>query len=154
MKSVKTLMLLVGAIFCSVLLSSCNTFQTKNHKPKLVIVIVVDQMRFDHFSRFSSVYKHGLARLLRESAFFTNAHQDHARTMTAVGHATIATGAFPSRHGVVGNNWYDRTENNYVYCCEDTSYGILGYPNLEAKKGRSPKRMLAPLWRCSQRAVA
>ncbi len=144
MKPIKIQTLLIATFFFSFILCSCNSLQTNQPpKPKLVIVVVVDQMRADHLTRFSSVYKHGFARLLREGAVFTNAHHDHAYTVTAVGHATIATGAFPSRHGIVGNNWYDRKEKKSVYSCEDTSYALLGYPDKLAKNGRSPRLMLA-----------
>ncbi|RMD99384.1 MAG: alkaline phosphatase family protein, partial [Calditrichaeota bacterium] len=105
----------------------------------LAVVVVVDQMRADHLTRFAGLYKGGFARLLREGRIYTNAHHDHAITVTAAGHATIATGVFPSRHGVISNEWYDRKEQKVVYCSEDTASKILGYPKLE---GRSPARLL------------
>lgn len=116
----------------------------KTDRPKLAVVIVVDQMRADHLSRLAGVYKHGFGRLLRQGAVFTEAHHDHAYTVTAVGHTAISTGTYPSRNGIVGNNWFDRIENRTVYCCEDPTYGLLGYPDADAVKGRSPLRMLVP----------
>ncbi|MFQ5631705.1 MAG: alkaline phosphatase family protein, partial [bacterium] len=113
-------------------------------KPKLVVLIVVDQMRADHLTRFAGVYKHGFARLSNEGAVFTDAYHDHAYTVTAAGHATISTGAFPSRNGIVGNEWFDRSEKKKVYCAEDTSAALLGYPEKGAGKGRSPRRLLVP----------
>jgi predicted AlkP superfamily pyrophosphatase or phosphodiesterase len=116
----------------------------KTEKPKLVVLVIVDQMRADHLTRFAGVFQHGLARLLREGAIFTDAHQDHSYTVTAAGYATLSTGAFPSRHGIVGNNWFDRIENKRVYCAEDTNAALLGYPNKRAASGRSPRRLLVP----------
>lgn len=113
-------------------------------KPGLVVLLVVDQMRADHLTRFADLYKYGFARLLEEGAVFTNAYHDHAYTVTAPGHATIATGAFPSHHGIVANDWFDRRQQKKVYCCEDTASGLLGYPGLPEDKGRSPGRMLLP----------
>jgi len=109
------------------------------HGPKLIVTIVVDQMRADHLTRFAGLYTGGFARLLRDGSVFENAHHDHAHTYTGVGHATIATGAFPSHHGIVGNDWFNREKNLKVYCSEDRGAPILGYPNLPKKKGRSAK---------------
>lgn len=116
----------------------------KTEKPKLVVFVIVDQMRADHLTRFAGVYRNGFARLIRDGAIFTNAHHDHSYTVTAAGHATLSTGAFPSRHGIVGNNWFDRVENKRVYCAEDTNAALLGYPDEKADEGRSPRRLLAP----------
>ncbi len=106
---------------------------------KLAVVVVVDQMRADHLTRFAGLYQGGLARLLQEGRVYTNAHHDHAITVTAAGHATIATGSFPSHHGVISNSWFDREEQREVYCSEDTSSRVLGYPDQE---GRSSRRLL------------
>lgn len=113
-------------------------------QPKLVITIVVDQMRSDHFSRFAGVYAGGFARLQTEGAIFTNAQHDHAYTVTAAGHATIATGCYPSRSGIVGNSWFDQDEARKVYCVEDSTAGILGAAGHAVRNGRSPKRLLVP----------
>ncbi len=107
--------------------------------PKLLVTIVVDQMRADHLTRFADLYKGGFARLLNDGAVFADARHDHAHTYTGVGHATISTGTFPSHHEIVGNDWFDRKENLKVYCCQDRNSPILGYPHLPKKKGRSPK---------------
>ncbi len=100
--------------------------------PRLVLLIVVDQMRGDYLERFRPLLSHGLARLLREGIVFTDAHHFHAATETAPGHATLATGVFPKRHGIVGNSWFDRESGDDVYCCGDPDHGV------------SPRNMLAP----------
>ncbi len=108
-------------------------------KQKLVVVVVVDQMRADFLNRYAGLFTDGFARLLKEGKLYTNAHQDHALTVTAAGHASISTGMFPSHHGIVSNDWYERTEKRKVYCSDDTSANVLGYPDMA---GRSPARML------------
>ncbi len=77
-------------------------------KPKLVLVIVVDQFRYDYLTRFQASYTGGIARLLKQGAVFTDARYPHYPTVTASGHATILTGATPSISGIVGNEWFER----------------------------------------------
>ncbi len=76
--------------------------------PRLILFLVIDQARADYLERFRPLLKHGLARLLDESVVFTEMRHDHAFTTTAPGHATLATGVHPSRHGIVNNWWFDR----------------------------------------------
>jgi hypothetical protein len=83
-------------------------------KPKLVVVIVIDQFRYDYLTRFGAEYNGGLALLLRRGAVFTNARYQHFPTVTAAGHAVIMTGAMPSVSGIVGNDWFDREANKQV----------------------------------------
>lgn len=77
-------------------------------KPKLVLVIVVDQFRYDYLTRFRASYTGGIARLLKQGAVFTDARYPHYPTVTATGHATVLTGATPSISGIVGNEWFER----------------------------------------------
>ncbi len=100
--------------------------------PRLVLLIAVDQMRADYLERFRPLLNHGLARLLQEGVVFTDAHHFHAATETAPGHATLATGVFPKRHGIIANGWFDREAGEDAYCCGDPDYGV------------SPRNMLAP----------
>lgn len=72
--------------------------------PRLVVVIVVDQMRADYLERFKGQFTGGLARMLRSGALFTEAYQDHAMTETAVGHATVLAGRNPASHGIIRNS--------------------------------------------------
>ena len=106
--------------------------------PRLVVVIVVDQMRPDYLTQFESLYHEGMSRLLHEGARFARAYHDHTNTETAVGHATIVSGLIPSKHGIVGNDWYEHETKKYIYCCDDT-FRIIGKP---ADDGRSPRRLL------------
>ena len=76
--------------------------------PGLVVLVVVDQLRADLLTRYDDLFQGGFRRLLDEGRVFRNATHDHRVTETAPGHATLATGVHPSRHGVVGNYWWTR----------------------------------------------
>jgi hypothetical protein len=87
---------------------------------KLVLQITVDQLRGDLPMRFRGrLGAGGFRYLLEEGTHYNNAHYQHANTETAVGHATLATGADPSRHGIVANDWIDQKTGNFVYNTED-----------------------------------
>ena len=88
---------------------------------KLVVLIVIDQMRADYLTRFADLYHGGLKRFMEKGAIFTEAHHDHGLPGTAAGHATIATGVFPSRHGIPSNKFWDRTEARIRPSTEDTT---------------------------------
>ena len=129
-------------VFASLpLLHGCQ-INYANGAPRLVVVIVVDQMRADHLTRFAGVYRHGLARLYRDGAVFSNAHHEHAFTSTSPGHATLSTGCFPSHHGIVNNDWFDRSLNQEIYSVQDDSALLLGYTSSRTKDGRSPMNLL------------
>ncbi|MCP3958544.1 MAG: alkaline phosphatase family protein [bacterium] len=76
--------------------------------PRLVLFLVIDQGCADYFERFAPLLDGGLGRLLEESTVFTQTYHDHGVTTTAPGHATLSTGVYPSRHGIVNNWWLDR----------------------------------------------
>jgi len=88
-------------------------------RPKLVVLIVVDQMRGDYVDRFQGQWTGGLKRLLQEGAWFHEAAYPYAKTETCVGHATISTGALPATHGIVANAWWDRETQEMVTCTAD-----------------------------------
>jgi predicted AlkP superfamily pyrophosphatase or phosphodiesterase len=126
--------------------------RTKPSIPRLTVVIVVDQMRYDYLVRFAGLFSGGLAKLMREGAVFTKARHDHANTETAPGHATLLTGSHPSHHGIVGNDWYHRSSDRRVYCVDDSSSALVvsGRKNgsetptnsLSLPPGKSPRPML------------
>jgi predicted AlkP superfamily pyrophosphatase or phosphodiesterase len=97
--------------------------------PKLVVVVVIDQMRFDYFERFGTQWQHGLEQLREQSRFFTQARHQHAMTETAPGHATISTGTHPSHHGIVANSWLDRSTRTKVNAVDDPAAKIFGNPD-------------------------
>lgn len=110
-------------------------------RPKLVVGIVVDQMRWDFLYRFSEKYGNtGFRRLLTEGYSCQNTHINYSPSYTACGHTCIYTGSVPSIHGITGNNWYDIKEEKYVYCTEDTGMRTVGSNSTAGKM--SPNRML------------
>jgi predicted AlkP superfamily pyrophosphatase or phosphodiesterase len=86
----------------------------------LVLILVIDQFRYDYLMRFRPYFvKGGFNRLLDGGAVFSDCRYDYATTMTGPGHATLLTGAYPNAHGIIGNDWYDRNSKREVYCVED-----------------------------------
>ena len=73
-----------------------------------MLLIAVDQFRYDYLTRFRGDYSGGIKRLLDDGAVFTNANLEHYPTVTAVGHSTMLSGATPSVSGIIGNDWFDR----------------------------------------------
>ncbi len=95
-------------------------------QPKLVLQITVDALRGDLPRRFKHVLGEGGFRyLMEQGVYYTNANYQHANTETIVGHVSLATGAVPAAHGMVGNVWFDREKNRLVYNIEDPDYHLL-----------------------------
>jgi predicted AlkP superfamily pyrophosphatase or phosphodiesterase len=113
-------------------------------RPKLVIVLVVDQMRADYVDKFRGQWTGGLKRLVEEGAWFRDAAYPYAATETCVGHATISTGALPATHGMVANAWWDRDAQKMVTCTADSNAKNAGYAGANAKGGDSAWRMQVP----------
>ena len=113
-------------------------------RPKLVVLLVVDQMRADYVDKFRSQWTGGLRRLVQEGAWFHDAAYPYAATETCVGHSTISTGAFPASHGMVANAWWDRGSQAMVTCTADPKAKNSGYAGFSAKGGDSAWRMLIP----------
>ncbi|MCC5944133.1 MAG: alkaline phosphatase family protein [Bernardetiaceae bacterium] len=110
--------------------------------PKLVVGIVIDQMRYDYLHRFYDKYSDkGFKRLMSEGFVFKNGHFNYIPTNTAPGHAAIYTGSTPAYHGIVDNNFYNREIGRKFYCVEDTSVRGVGS---DSKAGQmSPKNLKA-----------
>jgi arylsulfatase A-like enzyme len=113
-------------------------------RPKLVVLLVVDQMRGDYVDKFKGQWTGGLKRLLQEGAWFRDAAYPYAATETCVGHATISTGALPSTHGMVTNAWWDRDTQKMVTCTADPNVKNTAYAGGTAKGGDSAWRMRVP----------
>ncbi len=110
--------------------------------PTLVVLVSVDQLRADLLDRYDSLFTGGFRRLRDQGHVFDGASHRHAHTETAAGHATLATGAYPSHSGIVANNWYERRPDGSlvsVYAVQDTTVAIVGFPEME---GRSPANLL------------
>ena len=106
---------------------------------RLVLLIAVDQFRYDYLTRFRSEYTDGIKRLLTEGAVFTNANLEHYPTVTAIGHATMLSGATPSVSGIIGNDWFDRETGKVVQSVSDLNVKPIGSPTASAA---SPRRLL------------
>lgn len=113
-------------------------------RPKLVVMIVVDQMRADYVDKFRGQWNGGLKRLVEEGAWFRAAAYPYAATETCVGHATVSTGAFPANHGMVANAWWDRDTQKMVTCTSDPSVKNSAYAGGTTKGGDSAWRMRLP----------
>lgn len=117
-------------------------------RPKLVVLLVVDQMRGDYVDKFRSQWTAGLKRLVEEGAWFRDAAYPYAGTETCVGHSTISTGAFPATHGMVANAWWDRETQKVVTCTSDPNVKDIGYagviPSATTTGGDSAARMAVP----------
>lgn len=123
-----------------------NTAETgvgTGRQPTLVMMVVVDQFREPYLERYGDLFTGGLRRLLDQGRFYTNATHDHALTETAVGHATLSTGVYPMRHGIVANDWTERTRAGWLDVSNvgDSTVQIVGYPSLP---GVSPHHLMRP----------
>jgi predicted AlkP superfamily pyrophosphatase or phosphodiesterase len=110
--------------------------------PKLVVGIVVDQMRVDNLYRYWDDFGDGgFKRLVREGSFQRDVHFNYVPTLTGPGHTSIYTGTTPARHGIVANDRYDRTSRRTIYCALDTTVHPVGTTDRSAR--RSPVQLLA-----------
>ena len=113
-------------------------------RPKLVVVIVVDQMRADYIEKFRGQWTGGLKRLVEQGAWFREAAYPYAATETCVGHATISTGALPAMSGIVANAWWDRESQKMTTCTADAKAKNTGYAGTAVKGGDSAWRLRVP----------
>lgn len=115
-----------------------NTFYKR---PKLVVGVVVDQMRYDYLVRFNDKYVDGgFRRLLKDGFSFTNANYNYVPTYTACGHTCVYTGTTPSHNGIVSNDWFNRYTKSNTYCVSDTTVSSLGTTSISGKM--SPVNLL------------
>jgi len=111
-------------------------------RPKLVVGIVVDQMRWDYLYRYSDRYgSGGFRRLLNEGFTCENTYITHLPSYTAVGHSTIFTGSVPAVHGITGNDWIDQASGKSVYCVADSTVTPVG--GTSPAGNMSPRNLLA-----------
>src|SRR5438093_1608583 len=97
-----------------------NTYSQQSKSPKLVVGIVVDQMRYDYIFRFWDKFSNdGFKKLVDKGFFCKNVNYNYVPTYTGPGHSSIYTGSVPSIHGIIANNWYTRESGKYIYCTED-----------------------------------
>ena len=104
-----------------------------------MLLIAVDQFRYDYLTRFRKDFTGGFDRLLTQGAVFTDANLEHYPTVTAIGHATMLSGATPSVSGIIGNDWFDRETATQVQSITDATVKPIGAPNAATA---SPRRLL------------
>lgn len=113
----------------------------RERRPKLILLIAVDQFRYDYLERFGDLFgDNGLKRLMRDGAFWVNSNYEHAPTYTAPGHATMMTGAYPAESGIVGNDWPDRVTGKRVTSVSDDAVKSLG--GIQNEATASPRRLM------------
>ena len=117
--------------------------EAHSSRPKLVVVLVVDQMRADYIDKFEDYWTGGLKRLATQGAWLRNAAYPYAETETCVGHATISTGSLPAMSGIISNSWWDRATGKSVTCTKDTNVKNLGYGGA-VRGGDSAANLLIP----------
>jgi hypothetical protein len=133
--------IVVAAVFLAAALAPARPAAQTAAGPdiRLVLLVAVDQFRYDYLTRFRSGYTEGLARLLAEGAVFTDANLEHYPTVTAVGHATMLSGATPAVSGIIGNDWFDRDTGATVTSVSDPTVKPVGSPT---GSPASPRRLL------------
>lgn len=119
-----------------------GNIKAQNNRPKLVVGIVIDQMRWDYLHRYEARYsKNGFKRLLNQGYSFDQTYINYVPSLTAIGHASIFTGSVPAIHGIVGNEWYDQVTGKMKYCVEDSLVTSVGTSSNAGKM--SPRNLLA-----------
>lgn len=145
MRSNSFLSLLLGFVFTTQVGSAQeNSVASEplfDNPPRLVVGIVVDQMRYDYLSRFWDKFEDdGFRRMVNEGFVARNHHFNYAPTSTGPGHASVYTGTTPAVHGIIGNDWFDKETGSSVYCAGDDAVNSVGTTSDAGKN--SPHRML------------
>lgn len=120
--------------------------------PRLLVLVVFDQLRGDFLTRWQELYgDDGFQRLMHDGAWFQNCHYPYAYTVTGAGHASILTGCSPDKHGIVGNEWFDRRHGRLVGCVESERHeqvpaAVVHVPGRGPVRfaGAAPDRLLVP----------
>jgi predicted AlkP superfamily pyrophosphatase or phosphodiesterase len=122
---------------------AAGTAQSPDGRPKLAVLIMVDQMRADYVDHFKADWTHGLKRLVTQGAWFRHAAYTYLATVTCAGHASVSTGAFPRTHGIIQNAWWDRDRQQMISCTQDANAHNLGY-GVTVPDGDSGSRLTMP----------
>jgi predicted AlkP superfamily pyrophosphatase or phosphodiesterase len=142
MKRFVVVLLLVALLTLPSAFAQQRAAQVQAKRPRLVLLIVVDQFRYDYLERFGDLFSpNGFKRLLRDGASWAQSNYDHMPTYTAPGHGTMMTGAWPAESGIIANEWLDRPTGTRITSVVDESVKVLGGDPSEA--GASPRRLLS-----------
>jgi len=138
----KNLLIILFFLSFSALGKAQTASQARENRPKLIVGIVVDQMRWDFLYRYQDRYgEGGFKRMLREGFSCENTFINYVPSITAVGHAAIYTGSVPSINGITGNSWIDIASGRSVYCTEDNTVETVGSSSTAGKM--SPRNLLS-----------
>src|SRR5216684_2162961 len=139
------LRLILALASCIAILASLSAFSLAsayNARPKLIVVLVIDQFRGDYLERYRDQFGEGGFRLLLDhGAYFTDCNYNYANTRTAPGHATLLTGAYSSGHGILANEWWDQQKKRMVTSVQDGGTKLVG--EASNAPGASPHNLLA-----------
>lgn len=137
MKKIFALIVFTNSLLAQTKPAAVNDFK----QPKLVVGIVVDQMRQDYIYRYWNKFGNGgFKKLINEGYFYKNTHFNYVPTYTGPGHASIYTGTSPATHGIIANDWFVKETNKMIYCTEDQNVRSVG---TDSKAGlMSPKNLL------------
>lgn len=145
MKSIATLLVLCLAFPLPASPAARAAAREPAASPKLIVIIVVDQMRSQYFLDYRPLFTKGFDRLLKQGAWFRHGAYPYLNTVTCAGHSTIGTGSFPYRHGMILNTWYDREAGASDTCTGDASAPEVPIAAaLEPLEGHSAVRLLQP----------
>ncbi len=134
------LLFILSVTFSFSCVAQKQTNNPKNNKTKLVVGIVVDQMRYEYLTRFQDKFgNEGFMRMVNNGFNCKNNHYNYVPTYTGPGHASIYTGTTPKYHGVISNSWYDKDIKKTVYCAGDDSMVSIGAEGMDGQM--SPHRM-------------
>ena len=141
MKKLLLLFVIITTSIAQAQLKAAQKIQPQQQRPKLVVGIVVDQMKMEYLYRFSDDFsQNGFKKLMGDGYTFHNMNYNYMPTYTAPGHASIYTGTTPAIHGIVGNEWFNRTTGKNMYCTDDASVKMLG-DGLVKEGEMSPKNL-------------
>ncbi len=131
----------LGLLFC-LGLTGAGSSSAYNARPKLVVIVVIDQFRGDYLERYRDQWGEGGFRLLLDrGADFTDCNYNYANTRTAPGHATLLTGAYTNGHGIIANEWWDPQKKAMVAAADDDQTKVVGVAG--GATGSSPRNLLA-----------
>lgn len=132
---------ILGASVLALGAISCATAPASRTSPRLVVLVVLDGLpQWQTTAYRSQLSPDGLNRFLSRGAWFADARYSYSFTVTGAGHATMLTGAYPHRTGIIGNEWRDPASGSQVYCAADPEHRFIGHPKARAQ-GTSPRNL-------------
>jgi predicted AlkP superfamily pyrophosphatase or phosphodiesterase len=131
----------LGSALAAALFAQAGSTPQNAQPPRLLVLLVVDQMRADYIDRYQHQWSAGLRRLLDRGALFTRAAYPYGGTMTCPGHVTISTGTFPATHHIPANQWFDARANGLVSCLHDPSAAPIAFGGGRGQEFSGPRNL-------------